>query len=255
MEGLPEKKEKQMRRTIVLLTTMAMAVLVATSVAIAAEVKCWANNNVNCYGTVANDNLYGGDGNERMYGRAGDDHIYGDAGNDHIYGEAGNDFMLGMDGEDVLSDRDGKNVLAGGYGDDFLSGGVGNDTYDGGPGNDIYKDGTPAHKFLSSDTYFGLKSGKAAITGFDSVYDTGGFDLADLSSVNRSDVRVQWIDTRYDADAEFDTMYIHQLNSQPGQTNVMHFYYYFDNKGGPGRGAIETIKFKDGTFRFPLSRG
>src|SRR5215217_8185942 len=142
-----------MRRSIILLTTMAMTVLVATSVAMAIErINCSFSGN--CYGTNSGDWIHGG-------------------------------------GKDILSDGDGKNVLAGGYADDFLSGGVGNDTYDGGPGNDVYKDGIPAHKFLSSDTYFGLKSGQAAITGFDSVYDTGGFDVADLSSVNRSDVWVQ----------------------------------------------------------------
>jgi len=242
---LPEKKEKQMRRSIILLTTMAMTVLVATSVAMAIErINCSFSGN--CYGTNSGDWIHGGGGDNIIYGRADDD---------HIYGHAGDDFILGMDGKDILSDGDGKNVLAGGYADDFLSGGVGNDTYDGGPGNDIYKDGIPAHKFLSSDTYFGLKSGQAAITGFDSVYDTGGFDVADLSSVNRSDVWVQWADSRYDADAEFDTMSIYQNDTQNGQPNGMTFWYYFDNKGGPGRGAVETIKFKDGTYRFPLSRG
>jgi len=39
MKGLPEKREKQMRRTIVLLTTMVLALLVATSVAMAVAPK------------------------------------------------------------------------------------------------------------------------------------------------------------------------------------------------------------------------
>jgi hypothetical protein len=46
-EGLPEKKEKQMRRTIALLMTMAMMLLVATSVAVAATVNCPANTTSN----------------------------------------------------------------------------------------------------------------------------------------------------------------------------------------------------------------
>jgi RTX calcium-binding nonapeptide repeat (4 copies) len=254
MEGLPEKKEKHMRRTIALLTTMVLTLLVATSVVMAAEVKCWADSNVTCYGTVANDTLYGGDGRDTMFGRAGDDLIYGDAGDDLIYGDAGNDSILGMEGKDVLNGGDGKNLLGGGDGNDFHSGGVGNDTYDGGPGNDIYKDGIPANKFFSSDTYFGLKHGKAAGTGLDTVYDTGGFDVADVSTVNRSDVQVFWADSSYDADGGCDYMSI--ISQVPGptqQTNAMTFFYYFDNKGGPGRGAVETIKFKDVTYsQFPL---
>jgi hypothetical protein len=245
MEGLPEKKEKQMRRTIVLLTTMAMTLLVSASVAMAiSRINCTFSGN--CYGTNSGDWIHGGAGDNIIYGRAGDD---------HIYGLSGDDFILGMDGKDVLSGGDGKNVLAGGYADDFHSGGVGNDTYDGGPGNDVYKDGTPAHKFLSNDTYFGLKGGKAAITGLDSVYDTGGFDVADLSSVNRSDVQVRWADLPYDGDGECDSMSIIQ-SGQNGQVNAMTFLYYFDNKGGPGRGAVETFKFKDGTYsKFPLPSG
>jgi hypothetical protein len=47
MEGLPEKKEKQMRRTIALLATMAMTLLVAASVVMAATVNCPANTTSN----------------------------------------------------------------------------------------------------------------------------------------------------------------------------------------------------------------
>jgi Ca2+-binding RTX toxin-like protein len=253
---LPEKKEKQMRRTIVLLTTMAMTLLVAASVAMAiSRINCTFSGE--CRGTDAGDWIYGGGGNNLIYG---DNLTAGGGGDDHIYGRAGDDSILGMEGKDSLSGGDGKNLLGGGDGDDFHSGGVGNDTYDGGPGNDIYKDGTPANRFFSSDTYFGPKSGQVAITGtgFDSVYDSGGFDVADLRSLNRSDVWVQWADSRRDADAEFDTMSIYQVEnvSPTFQANVITFWYYFDNKGGPGRGAVETIKFKDGTdLQFPLNRG
>ncbi len=50
MERLPEKKEKHMRRTIALLTTMAMMLLVATPVAVALNKTC--PYSVSCYGTT-----------------------------------------------------------------------------------------------------------------------------------------------------------------------------------------------------------
>ncbi len=78
-----------MRRTIALLTAMAMALLMATSVAMAANVTCPYSGS--CYGTNSADTLYGGGGNNTLYGYEGDDLLYGASGNDKYNGGPNND--------------------------------------------------------------------------------------------------------------------------------------------------------------------
>jgi hypothetical protein len=75
----------------------------------------------------------------------------------------------------------------------------------------------------------------------DSVYDTGGFDVADVSSLNRSDVSVHWADLPYDGDGGCDSMsIISQVPSpigDPDPTDAITFNYYFDNKGADQAGV------------------
>src|SRR5215213_9141173 len=101
MEGLPEKKEKQMRRTIALLTTMAMTLLVATSVALAATISCPDNPEptTKCTGTIGDDKMTGTD---RTYWAAPgdpDSYAYGD----NIFGYEGNDVISARGGPDNLN--------------------------------------------------------------------------------------------------------------------------------------------------------
>jgi large repetitive protein len=116
MEGLPEKKkEKQMRRTIVLLTTMAMTLLVATSVAMAATISCQVPiNNVvlSCQGSSSDDTM------------TGTDATFGDS----IDGTWG-DRIDGLGGNDTLNARGGPDELIGSMGNDKLDGGANGDTY------------------------------------------------------------------------------------------------------------------------------
>jgi Ca2+-binding RTX toxin-like protein len=115
MEGLPEKKEKQMRRTIVLLTTMALTLLVATSVALAAVISCPNGNAGFCRGTSSADTMTGTDtidfNNGDTAATTSGDQIYGLSGSDTLYGKGGPD------------------ALHGAFQADKLDGGAGNDQY------------------------------------------------------------------------------------------------------------------------------
>jgi len=105
-----------MRRTIALLTAMAMALLVATSVAMAAVITCrynpiapdqdtcfGTNLNDTIHGTVGNDEIWAYDGNDLIYGSGGNDRIVGHEGDDRIAGGPGNDAMYGIEGKDTAN--------------------------------------------------------------------------------------------------------------------------------------------------------
>jgi Ca2+-binding RTX toxin-like protein len=113
MEGLPEKKEKQMRRTIALLMTMAM-MLLATSVAMADTVTCpytpLALDQETCFGTLSDDIIRGTVGNDEIWAYSGNDLIYGSGGNDRIVGHEGDDRIAGGPGNDAMHGIEGKDT-------------------------------------------------------------------------------------------------------------------------------------------------
>jgi hypothetical protein len=90
-----------MRKTLLLLTTMALALLLAGGVALAATMTCQVG--VTCNGTSSGDT---------------------------ITGTTSNDTINGLAGNDTIKARDGI---------DKIDGGPNNDTMNGGPGNDTYK--------------------------------------------------------------------------------------------------------------------
>jgi Ca2+-binding RTX toxin-like protein len=112
-----------MRRTIVLLATMALTVLVASGVALAA----------NKVGTDGPDTLTGTNGNDNLDGRGGQDNIFSLDGTDNLAGGLGKDNVVASD-ERRLG-RGDKN-LDGGPGNDAVFGGKGSDNIVGGEGND-----------------------------------------------------------------------------------------------------------------------
>ena len=117
-----------MRRTIVLLATMALTVLVASGVALA----------VNKIGT---------DGPDTLRGTNGDDNLIGKDGNDDLYALNGRDTLVGGPGKDVIQDapggvwRRGDKILLGGPGNDIVFGSRGSDKVVGEEGNDLQIDG------------------------------------------------------------------------------------------------------------------
>jgi len=116
-----------MRRTILLLATMALTLLVASGVALA----------VTKIGTNGHDVLKGTDGKDNLLGLGGQDDIFGKGGSDNLLGGPGKDNVLGGD-ERRLGGGD-KN-LVGGPGNDFVLGGKGSDNIVGEDGNDFLVD-------------------------------------------------------------------------------------------------------------------
>jgi Ca2+-binding RTX toxin-like protein len=113
-----------MRRTIVLLATMSLTLLVASGVALA----------INKIGT---------DGPDTLRGTNGDDNLVGKGGNDTLLALGGNDTLLGGPGKDIVNGGSlaepfgGHKNLVGGEGNDVVQGGTGPDILVGGGGNDL----------------------------------------------------------------------------------------------------------------------
>ena len=93
-----------MRKLVLLLAAMALALVVASGVAMA----------VNEIGTNGTDLLVGTNGDDNLVGRGGNDFVEGLKGSDNLAGGKGNNFL----GDDVFRESS----------EDYLSGGDGNDT-------------------------------------------------------------------------------------------------------------------------------
>jgi Ca2+-binding RTX toxin-like protein len=112
-----------MRRTIVLLATVALTVLVASGVALA----------VTKIGTDGPDTLRGTNGADNLLGKGANDVLYALGGRDDLLGGEGKDWLLG--GNQRVPKGGDKN-LVGGAGNDGVVGGIGSDTVLGGSGDD-----------------------------------------------------------------------------------------------------------------------
>ena len=116
-----------MRRTVVLLATMALTLLVTSGLALA----------VNKVGTQGRDFLKGTNKADNLIGNGETDLIFGLAGNDTLLGGSGKDLVFGgtfepLGGEKTLVGGDGNDAVRGGLGSDNLVGGNGNDFMQGG---------------------------------------------------------------------------------------------------------------------------
>jgi hypothetical protein len=117
-----------MRRLILLLTTMAVTLVVASGVALA----------VNKIGTGHRDFLKGTDGADNLVGKGDSDRIFGLAGQDNLIGGPGKDMVVG--GSERLPSGGGK-TLVGGPNNDVVLGGKGSDNILGNEGNDFVGNG------------------------------------------------------------------------------------------------------------------
>ena len=142
-----------MRRTVLSLTIISVATLLAAGAAWAATVQC-SPYPPYCHGTAENDEITGsaegdqvaaGGGADTLRGLGGDDGLMGQADDDTIYGGSGDDYLDGAGRErGELGDADGERSndrLYGDDGDDSLWGGLGSDIVVGGQGEDtLYAD-------------------------------------------------------------------------------------------------------------------
>ena len=122
-----------MRRIILLLVVMAVALVLGSGIALAA-VKFGTEGPDRIIGTNVKDVLYGKGGNDGLAGRGADDILYGGDGHDFMYGgyvRYGEMFQGGRFAPD------GQDKMFGGKGNDCLFGGTGNDILYGGDGHDM----------------------------------------------------------------------------------------------------------------------
>ena len=149
-----------MRRTALLIASIAFVVLLASGVALAVT-KVGGPGDDTLRGTDERDRLEGRGGDNTLHGKDETDFLDGGSGNDVLYGMGGNDGyyiwgdgivggLLGGFGSDVIYGGDGGDWLAGGEvligsfshpptdpGSDTLYGGSGDDEMDGQPGADV----------------------------------------------------------------------------------------------------------------------
>jgi hypothetical protein len=120
------------RRVVLVLAVMALALLLASGVALA----------VNEVGTDGPDTLRGTNRDDNLSGEGGNDVLFGLGGSDNLTGEQGKDWVLGgneripLGGDKNLAGGPGNDAVFGGNGSDKVLGGSGNDDSGGGRGSD-----------------------------------------------------------------------------------------------------------------------
>ena len=119
-----------MKRILLVLAAMALALLLASGVA-------WAVTKI---GTDGPDTLRGTHGDDNLIGMGGNDRLFSLNGRDTLLGGPGKDYVIS--GNEQRSGGGDKNLL-GGPGNDIVLGGWGSDKVVGGEGNDLLADGRP----------------------------------------------------------------------------------------------------------------
>ena len=131
-----------MRRVILLLAAMAVALMFGSGVATAA-VKFGTNGPDEFFGTNEEDVFYGRGGSDFLEGCGGNDVLYGgddpDLVGDGLCRRSGDDALYGGAGDDEIFSFPGDDILFGGRGNDFLFEGEGNNVMYGGRGNDFFQ--------------------------------------------------------------------------------------------------------------------
>ena len=256
-----------MRRVLLLLAMVGAALVLSTSVALAA-VKIGTSGDDVLTGTESADQLNGKGGNDRLKGLGGNDvYYFADGfGVDRLNDSAGSDtvnfskvttgvvtYLIPEWGVDWNAAYNGTNKVGmrssivenaiGGSGDDFIYGGKDKNTLRPGAGTDELWDwggypGDPEYTAIpvSDDTYKGFGTS----TGTDYVIDWGGADTIDLKSFDSSEVYFDSIDIN-DNGTEESLLLLTDDNS--GVIVVGHFIDYYTGQ----EGRVEQVAFADGT--------
>jgi Ca2+-binding RTX toxin-like protein len=167
-----------MRRLVLLLTAMALALLLASGVALA----------VNTIGTDGPDTLRGTNGNDNLLGRGDNDILFALNGRDNLLGGPGNDWL----DTHPMGFRRGDKNMVGGSGNDAVIGGRGSDNVLGEEGDDLVADG-PEREFATDRLTAGEGNDVVAVVNrpaFKDIVSCGeGFDrvLADRKDVLADD--------------------------------------------------------------------
>ncbi len=185
---LPRRVEG-MQRIVLLLSTMAAAMLLVGGVALAdhlaTTVQCPTDPDGYCYGPEESAHIYGTEGPDTISGGSGDDQIDALGGDDYVHAGIGNDTIYGGDGGDRLDGADDNNKIFGGAGQDeldgyegadYLHGGTEKDDLDGWSGKDQIRAGSGPDAI-----YTGRYTAGGASSNGDRVVDTvdcgSGYDV------------------------------------------------------------------------------
>ena len=142
-----------MRRTVLLMTSMALTLLLASGVAVAFNtIRCDGGE---CNGTPNDDKMVGSDRRDILYAFRGSDLLFGNGGRDDLYGFRGYDALRGGDGSDKLGGGPDKDELYGNGGPDVLNGGNTGDYMQGGDGNDKLFAGSGGTAYASTESLDG----------------------------------------------------------------------------------------------------
>jgi Ca2+-binding RTX toxin-like protein len=156
-----------MRRVVLVLATMALAILLAGGVALA----------VTKVGTNGPDTLRGTNGADNLLGKGGNDVLFSLAGRDNLLGEEGKDWVLGGNEKRPLG---GVKNLVGGPGNDGVLGGKDSDTLTGNSGNDFVNGGPGSDKILGAEGNDYLLDGERRGGATDTLIGGEGNDVLDL---------------------------------------------------------------------------
>ena len=118
-----------MKRVMILLAMIALAIVVGGGVALAATIRCDGGR---CSGTDRPDSIFGTDKRDAIFAKDGGDFVSGRGRADNLNGEDGDDEVLGGWGDDWVK---------GGRHDDTVEGNLGNDRITGGSGDNVIRAG------------------------------------------------------------------------------------------------------------------
>ena len=116
-----------MKRTMPLIASMTLALLVLAGVALAQDGVSKVCDTT-CQGTDGDDHLIGTANPNTIRGLKGADFVQGRAGGDTLYGDPGGDAVYGGNGQDQVNGGLGNDYVSGGSGEDHINAGAGNDT-------------------------------------------------------------------------------------------------------------------------------
>jgi Ca2+-binding RTX toxin-like protein len=120
-----------MKRTLLLMATLTLAVFVVGGIAWARTFTC---TSANCIGTSEVDMITGADREQFFDALGGNDTVKGMGLRDELHGRTGDDTLIGDGQEDAT--RDERDDISGEGGQDFLEGEGGDNRYFGHPGAD-----------------------------------------------------------------------------------------------------------------------
>jgi serralysin len=132
-----------MRKTILVVASVALAMMVAGGVAWAANIQCpngkttsWGTHL--CWGTPKADTMIGTSKEDNLIGKEGNDTIYGRSAHDGLFGNAGSDTLYGQRGSDHVTGQVGPDKLYGGLRSDYMFGGTDDYVHGGADGDSLY---------------------------------------------------------------------------------------------------------------------